>query len=90
MQNAIRNALRNVIDPEVNKNIVDLGLVKKIEIQGEKAIIELIPTSALCPLAIHIAINAKKEAEKIEGLKEVKVYIKGHIMEHLINEAVNK
>jgi ATP-binding protein involved in chromosome partitioning len=90
MQAVIRNALRNVIDPEVNKSIVDLGLVKKIEVQGEKAIIELVPTSALCPLAIHLAINAKKEVEKIVGLKDVKVYIKGHIMEEVINEAVNK
>ncbi len=57
---------------------------------SEKAIIELVPTSALCPLAIHLAINVKKEVEKIEGLKDVKVYIKGHIMEHRINEAVNK
>jgi hypothetical protein len=41
-------------------------------------------------LAIHLAINAKKEVEKIVGLKDVKVYIKGHIMEEVINEAVNK
>lgn len=46
----IRDSLRNVLDPEVNQNIVELGLIKNITGDGVKAVIELTPTSAFCPV----------------------------------------
>ncbi|MEM3486004.1 MAG: iron-sulfur cluster assembly protein [Nitrososphaerales archaeon] len=90
MAQKIREALRSVIDPEVNQSIVELGLIRSIEVEDEKAVIELVSTSAFCPLAIHIALNAKKEVRKIRGLKDVKIYIRGHVMERMINETLSK
>ena len=46
----IREALRHVIDPELGVNIVDLGLVYRIEVEGARARIAMTMTSPACPL----------------------------------------
>lgn len=46
----IREALRQVIDPELGLNIVDLGLVYRIEIEGARVRIVMTMTSPACPL----------------------------------------
>ncbi|MBR5950196.1 MAG: metal-sulfur cluster assembly factor [Actinomycetaceae bacterium] len=46
----ILEALRCVIDPELGINIVDLGLVYEIRLDGTKVVIDMTLTSAACPL----------------------------------------
>ncbi|CAM5354468.1 metal-sulfur cluster assembly factor [Thauera mechernichensis] len=48
---AIRHALRRVIDPEVGMNIVDLGLIYRIECGPGTVHIDMTMTSPACPLA---------------------------------------
>ena len=48
---AIRHALRRVMDPEVGINIVDLGLIYKIESKPGELYVEMTMTSPACPLA---------------------------------------
>lgn len=50
----IREALRRVIDPEIGVNIVDLGLVYRIEVEGARARIAMTMTSPACPLAEYL------------------------------------
>ena len=47
---AIRRILRQVIDPEVGINIVDLGLVYLIEVTPERLRVEMTMTSPACPM----------------------------------------
>jgi metal-sulfur cluster biosynthetic enzyme len=47
----VEEAMRDVIDPELGINVVDLGLVYGVTIdQGEQAVIDMTLTSAACPL----------------------------------------
>ena len=50
----IREALREVLDPEIGINIVDLGLVYRIEVEGSRARIVMTMTSPACPLADYL------------------------------------
>jgi metal-sulfur cluster biosynthetic enzyme len=50
----IREALRHVLDPEIGVNIVDLGLVYRIEVDGARARIVMTMTSPACPLADYL------------------------------------
>jgi metal-sulfur cluster biosynthetic enzyme len=50
----IRAALRQVIDPEIGVNIVDLGLVYRIEVDGARVRIAMTMTSPACPLADYL------------------------------------
>jgi metal-sulfur cluster biosynthetic enzyme len=48
---AIREALRTVEDPEAGMNIVDLGLVYTIDVGADGVNIEMTMTTAACPMA---------------------------------------
>jgi len=50
----IREALRHVVDPEIGVNIVDLGLVYRIEVEGARARIAMTMTSPACPLVDYL------------------------------------
>jgi metal-sulfur cluster biosynthetic enzyme/ribosomal protein L22 len=46
----VRAALSDVIDPDLGVNIVDLGFVRAVAVQGQTAVITMTLTSAACPL----------------------------------------
>ena len=50
---AAENALREVIDPEIGMNVIELGLVREVEFSEEekKAHIKMIMTTPFCPYA---------------------------------------
>ena len=48
---AVMAALSTVDDPEMGENLVDLGVVGEVRIDGASVAVTLIPTSATCPMA---------------------------------------
>ena len=56
----IQYILRNVIDPEIGINIVDLGLIYGIKIEPEEVQIQLTMTTPTCPLHEVIIQNIKR------------------------------
>ncbi len=67
--------LKEVIDPELNINIVDLGLVYDVIIDEKKGSVEVIMTltSPGCPLSIVFEEWVPNAVKKIEGVKDVKI-----------------
>jgi metal-sulfur cluster biosynthetic enzyme len=62
----VEEALRDVIDPELGINVVDLGLVYGVTVdQNNHAVIDMTLTSAACPLTDVIEDQA---AQALEGL----------------------
>lgn len=60
----IRKALRKVVDPEVGANIVDLGLIYRIEIDAPQLLIEMTMTSPACPMGEMIVGDAEAALTK--------------------------
>jgi metal-sulfur cluster biosynthetic enzyme len=58
---AVRDALCRVVDPEAGINIVDLGLVYDIVLEGETLRIDLTMTSPACPMGEMIVDNVHSE-----------------------------
>jgi len=56
----VREALRSVLDPELGLDIVSLGLVYRIEHDGDDVEVDLTMTTPACPLAESI----REEAER--------------------------
>lgn len=50
----VRRALQEVIDPELGVNIVDLGLVRRIDLDGGDVRITMVMTSPACPLRDYL------------------------------------
>lgn len=69
----VRRALRKVKDPELNLDLVVLGLVYDVEVQEThvKALISL--TSPFCPVAPQILDDAKAAIEGMEGVDSAEV-----------------
>jgi ATP-binding protein involved in chromosome partitioning len=67
-EQAILDALRPVQDPEVHKSIVDLGMVRKVEIKGDHADIEVVLTIAGCPLRNKIDADVRAALGQVAGL----------------------
>ena len=72
----IRKALTTVNDPEIDLNIVELGLIRDIEIKKDKSVvITIVFTSPFCPLADFIVRQIEKKIGGLEGVGEVDVKI---------------
>ena len=56
----LREALCSVDDPEVGMNIVDLGLVYRIDIAPDRVRVELTMTTPACPMGELITDNARR------------------------------
>jgi metal-sulfur cluster biosynthetic enzyme len=69
----VRRALRKVKDPELNLDLVVLGLIYEIEVQEThvKATVSL--TSPFCPVAGQILDEAKAAIEGVEGVESAEV-----------------
>jgi len=56
----VREALRSVDDPEVGINIVDLGLVYRVDITPERVRVELTMTTPACPMGDLITDHVRR------------------------------
>ena len=72
---AVHEALRGVIDPELGDNIVDLGMVKRVEVdQNGRADVTISLTTAGCPLRAQLMDDVKRHAATVPGVTEVGVH----------------
>ncbi|MFI6166891.1 metal-sulfur cluster assembly factor [Nocardia sp. NPDC051052] len=68
----LEEAMRDVVDPELGINVVDLGLVYGLSVEDEVAILDMTLTSAACPLTDVIedqSRNALVRSGLVDDLK---------------------
>ena len=71
----VLEALAQVIDPELGRNIVELGMVKDLSIEGDVVQFVLALTTKACPLQNAMIADAKKELTALEGIRDVRVQV---------------
>ena len=69
----VKRALRKVKDPELNLDLVVLGLVYGIEIQDTHVHARVSLTSPFCPAASQILDDARAAIEGVDGVKSAEV-----------------
>lgn len=69
----VKMALRRVKDPELNLNIVDLGLVYGVRVDGSKVSVDMSLTSPGCPSGPEILTGAEEAVRTIPGVEDVQV-----------------
>jgi metal-sulfur cluster biosynthetic enzyme len=69
----VKLALRRVKDPELNLNILDLGLVYDIRVEGNAVSIDMTLTSPGCPSGPEIMTDAERHLRAIPGVGDVSV-----------------
>jgi metal-sulfur cluster biosynthetic enzyme len=71
----IRMALRKVKDPELNLNIVDLGLVYDVAVEGSEVQIDMTLTSPGCPAGPQITGDVERAVKAVPGVTGVNLNI---------------
>ena len=67
-QELARNALREVIDPELGLNVVELGLIRNVEIEDDKAHVLMIMTTPFCPYAPALLESSRTKVQEALGV----------------------
>ncbi len=77
-EDTIREALKEVIDPELFVNIVDLGLIYDIKQQdreggGNHVEVDMTMTSPACPAGPQLVAQSKDAVAKLDGVDDVEI-----------------
>lgn len=70
---AVQAALDQIIDPELGRSLVQLGLVQEVEIEGAAVYVGLQLTSPRCPHADDFIGAIKDKVGAVPGVGEVEV-----------------
>lgn len=69
LSDLVRDALRDVIDPEIGINIIDVGLVYDVTVDDERrATVLLTTTTRGCPATDYLYRGAREAASRIPGI----------------------
>ena len=81
-EDKVREALKQVIDPELYVNIVDLGLIYVVDLkpnEGDEAkqdiTVEMTMTSPMCPAGPQLVANSRQVVEALDGVGEVEIKV---------------
>jgi metal-sulfur cluster biosynthetic enzyme len=77
-QDEVREALRDVQDPELMMGMVDLGLIYGIEVSGEHdqdVTVTMTFTSPMCPVGPEFKRSVENKVMSLDGVKSVNVEI---------------
>ena len=71
----ILEVLREVVDPEIDCNIVDLGLIYAVAIEGAKVTVSMTLTTRGCPMHESIAYGVRMALLNLPEVEEVEVHV---------------
>ena len=74
-EDALRDVLRNVIDPDLYINIVDLGLVYGLAIEDRTVFVDMTFTSPGYPYGPYLVHQVQEELKAVDGVEETHVEV---------------
>ncbi len=69
----ILTALKQVFDPEIGVNILDLGLIRGLDLDGTHVHVDLTLTSPGCPMGPQMIRDVRAELARLPGIEKVDV-----------------
>jgi metal-sulfur cluster biosynthetic enzyme len=72
-EDQVRAVLRKVKDPDLNLNIVDLGLIYGVRVDGPKVNVDITLTSPGCPSGPEIMGSAEQQIKALPGVQDVQM-----------------
>ncbi|MFH1104089.1 MAG: P-loop NTPase [Actinomycetota bacterium] len=71
----VEAALRGVVDPELGGDVVELGMVRGVDIQGRVATVRIALTIAACPMRDQIELDVKRKVTALPGIDQTRVEV---------------
>ena len=69
----IREALRDVRDPEIGRDLIALNMIRNVDIEGGKVTVGVALTTSGCPLKHRIMTDVRDRLMMIDGVEDVEV-----------------
>ncbi|MEK7347293.1 MAG: iron-sulfur cluster assembly protein [Candidatus Eisenbacteria bacterium] len=70
----VRTALEEVVDPEIHLTIIELGMVREVDLVAEPPVVRMLLTTPFCPYAPQIVQQVKDVMKRVTG-KDAEVEI---------------
>ncbi len=74
-EESVFEAIKEIIDPEIGINIVDMGLIYEVDIDDTTVDITMTLTSPGCPAGGQIVNGTQHVTQQLEGVEEVNVQV---------------
>ncbi len=82
----VLDALRAVVDPDLKRDVVSLGFVKDLKIDGGSVSFSLELTTPACPLKAQLKAAAEEAVMRIGGVRDVHVEVTSRVSAHRVQE----
>ena len=69
----VRKALEGVMDPELNRSLIELGMIRDVQIQEDQVEVTVALTTPACPLKDKIAADVRAAVGALDGVGAVQV-----------------
>src|SRR5688500_16326442 len=69
----VRDALKVVEDPDLGRDIVSLGFVKRVSVQDGRVVVHVELTTPACPVKEDLKRQAHEAVARLPGVREVEV-----------------
>jgi metal-sulfur cluster biosynthetic enzyme len=81
LQQAIVDRLREVIDPETGVDVMRMRLIEDLRVDSETGRVSyrFRPSSPLCPLAVHLALDIRRAVAETPGVAEQEIEVIGYV-----------
>ncbi|MCS7129408.1 MAG: Mrp/NBP35 family ATP-binding protein [Candidatus Caldarchaeum sp.] len=78
-EEAVLKSLRTVLDPDLKLDIVTLGMIKDLKIEGRKVSFNLELTTPACPFNKEIEESARRAVQSVPGVAEVEMKVSARV-----------
>lgn len=85
----VLNALRSVMDPDLNRDVVSLGFIKELKIDGGNVSFKLELTTPACPLKAQLKAASEGAVKSISGVAAVNVDVTSRVTAHRVEAKGN-
>lgn len=81
MEQAVRESLQKVIDPETGVDVMRMRLIEDLHVDDETGRVRYTfrPSSPLCPLAVHLALGIRDAVAAVPGVTEQEIEVVGYV-----------
>ncbi len=76
----VTDALRGVVDPELHRDVVSLGMIEDLRVDGDVAYFTLNLTTPACPMRAEMEQSVKSAAASVKGIKRVEMKTAAHVV----------
>jgi metal-sulfur cluster biosynthetic enzyme len=81
LEDKVRARLSEVIDPETGMDVIRMRLVEDLQIDETTGEVKykFRPSSPLCPLAVHLALDMREAVASVPGVRGQQVEVVGYV-----------